>query len=92
MIDTLTGENKVTRVDILHDVGKSINESIDIGQIEGGFIQGLGWLTMEEVNWNSSGAITTYSPSTYKIPAVNDMPQIFNVNIVIRATVLAYKL
>ena len=81
LIDTLTGENKVVRVDILHDVGKSMNKSIDIGQIEGGFIQGMGWLTIEEVNWNSSGAITTYSPSTYKIPAVNDMPEKFNVNI-----------
>ena len=69
------------RVDILHDVGKSMNKSIDIGQIEGGFIQGMGWLTIEEVNWNSSGAITTYSPSTYKIPAVNDTPEKFNVNI-----------
>ncbi len=81
VIDTLTGETKLIRVDILHDVGKSINEAIDIGQIEGGFIQGMGWLTMEEVKWNSDGAITTHSPSTYKIPAVSDMPKEFNVNI-----------
>ena len=81
LIDTLTGENKVLQVDILHDVGKSINKAIDIGQIEGGFIQGMGWLTMEEVLWNSDGQILTHSPSTYKIPSVSDMPKVFNVNI-----------
>ena len=81
IIDTLTGENKILRVDILHDVGKSINEGIDMGQIEGGFIQGMGWLTMEEVIWNNNGEITTHSPSTYKIPSVSDMPYIFNAKI-----------
>ena len=81
MIDTLTGENKILRVDILHDAGKAINPAIEIGQIEGGFLQGAGWLTMEEVQWKSNGQITTHSPSTYKIPAVNDMPEIFNVEI-----------
>jgi len=81
LIDTLTGENKVLQVDILHDVGKSMNPSIDIGQIEGGFIQGMGWLTMEEVIWKTNGEISTHSPSTYKIPAVSDMPEIFNVKL-----------
>ncbi len=81
IVDTLTGENKLLQVDILQDVGKSINEAIDFGQIEGGFIQGAGWLTIEEVNWNSIGKLTTHSPSTYKIPSVNDMPKNFNVKI-----------
>ena len=81
MIDALTGENKIIRADILHDAGKAINPAIEIGQIEGGFVQGAGWLTMEEVNWKSNGQITTHSPSTYKIPAVSDMPEKFNVEI-----------
>ena len=81
MIDTLTGENKIIRADILHDTGKAINPAIEIGQIEGGFVQGAGWLTMEEVNWKSNGQITTHSPSTYKIPAASDMPEKFNVEI-----------
>jgi len=80
-IDTLTGENIIDRVDILHDAGKAINPALELGQIEGGFVQGQGWLTMEEVNWNSNGQITTFSPSTYKIPAASDMPRIFNVEI-----------
>ena len=80
-IDTLTGENVIDRVDILHDAGKAINPALELGQIEGGFVQGQGWLTMEEVNWNSNGKITTISPSTYKIPAVADMPKKFNVEI-----------
>ena len=81
IIDTLTGENKVLRVDILHDAGKAINPAIELGQIEGRFLQGAGWLTMEEVKWKTNGQITTYSPSTYKIPAVSDMPEKFNVEI-----------
>ena len=81
IIDTLTGENKILRVDVLHDAGKAINPAIELGQIEGGFVQGAGWLTMEEVNWKSNGQISTHSPSTYKIPAVSDMPEIFNVEI-----------
>ncbi len=80
-IDTLTGENIVERVDILHDAGKAINPALELGQIEGGFIQGQGWLTIEEVNWKDNGQITTVSPSTYKIPAVSDMPKKFNVEI-----------
>ena len=80
-IDTLTGENIIDRVDILHDAGKAINPALELGQIEGGFVQGQGWLTMEEVNWNSNGQITTFSPSTYKIPAASDTPRKFNVEI-----------
>jgi len=80
-IDTLTGENIVERVDILHDAGKAINPALELGQIEGGFVQGQGWLTIEEVNWKDDGQITTVSPSTYKIPAVSDMPKKFNVEI-----------
>ncbi len=80
-IDTLTGENKIDRVDIIHDAGKAINPALEMGQIEGGFVQGQGWLTIEEVNWKSNGQITTFSPSTYKIPAVSDVPKIFNVEI-----------
>jgi len=81
LIDTLTGENKILRVDIIHDAGRAINPAIELGQIEGGFVQGAGWLTMEEVNWKSNGQLITHSPSTYKIPAVNDMPEKFNVEI-----------
>ena len=81
IIDTLTGENVVERVDIIHDSGKAINPALELGQIEGGFVQGQGWLTMEEVNWNTNGKIMTVSPSTYKIPAVSDMPKKFNVEI-----------
>ena len=81
MIDTMTGENKILRVDIIHDAGRAINPAIELGQIEGGFVQGAGWLTMEEINWKSNGQITTHSPSTYKIPAVSDMPSKFNVEI-----------
>ena len=81
IVDTLTGEYKILRVDILHDAGRAINPAIEMGQIEGGFVQGAGWLTMEEVNWKRNGEITTHSPSTYKIPAVNDMPEKFNAEI-----------
>ena len=80
-IDTLTGETMIDRVDIIQDAGNPINSALELGQIEGGFIQGQGWLTMEEVNWKSNGQITTFSPSTYKIPAVSDTPKIFNVEI-----------
>ncbi len=74
-IDTLTGENRVLKVDILHDVGTSINPAIDIGQIEGGFIQGMGWLTTEQLVWNDQGLLATHAPSTYKIPATGDVPE-----------------
>ncbi len=81
VIDTLTGEYRLVRVDILHDVGKSINPAVDIGQIEGGFLQGMGWLTMEELCWNEDGALTTHAPSTYKIPAASDWPEDVRIDI-----------
>ncbi|MEZ8824618.1 xanthine dehydrogenase molybdopterin binding subunit [Vibrio amylolyticus] len=74
IIDTLTGEYKILRVDILHDVGASLNPAIDIGQIEGGFVQGVGWLTTEELVWNDQGRLMTNGPASYKIPAIADMP------------------
>lgn len=85
IIDTLTGEYKVLRCDILHDVGQSINPAIDIGQIEGGYIQGLGWLTTEELKWNKSGRFLTDGPATYKIPAIADTPVEFNVSLLEKA-------
>lgn len=81
VIDTLTGENRVLAVDILHDVGHSINPAIDIGQIEGGFVQGMGWLTTEQLVWNSQGHLATHAPSTYKIPATGDIPAHFKVDL-----------
>jgi xanthine dehydrogenase large subunit len=73
-IDTLTGENRILRTDILHDAGRSLNPAIDLGQIEGGFVQGAGWLTMEELVWDGKGRLMTHAPSTYKIPACSDRP------------------
>jgi xanthine dehydrogenase large subunit len=78
-IDTLTGEHRLVAVDILHDAGASLNPAIDRGQIEGGFIQGWGWLTMEELYWNADGALATHAPSTYKIPTAHDVPRRFDV-------------
>lgn len=78
-IDTLTGEYQVERTDILHDVGRSLNPALDIGQIEGAFIQGMGWLTTEELWWDKDGRLRTHAPSTYKIPLASDRPRIFNV-------------
>ncbi len=80
-IDTLTGESRVLKVDILHDVGRSINPAIDIGQIEGGFVQGMGWLTTEQLVWNAKGYLSTHAPSTYKIPATGDIPEHFKVDL-----------
>ena len=80
-MDTLTGENRVLKVDILHDVGRSINPAIDIGQIEGGFVQGMGWLTTEQLVWRADGALATHAPSTYKIPATGDVPAHFKVEL-----------
>ena len=80
-IDTLTGEYKVERVDILHDCGQSLNPAIDKGQIEGGFVQGMGWLTTEELVWDRKGRLWTHAPSTYKIPVASDRPRIFNVHL-----------
>ncbi|MGF9563618.1 xanthine dehydrogenase molybdopterin binding subunit [Neorhizobium sp. JUb45] len=80
-IDTLTGEYMVDRTDILHDVGKSLNPAIDIGQVEGAFVQGMGWLTTEELWWDDKGRLRTHAPSTYKIPLASDRPRIFNVKL-----------
>ena len=80
-IDTLTGEYMVDRTDILHDVGRSLNPAIDIGQIEGGFVQGMGWLTTEELWWDDKGRLRTHAPSTYKIPLASDQPKVFNVKL-----------
>jgi xanthine dehydrogenase large subunit len=80
-IDTLTGESRVLKVDILHDVGQSINPALDIGQIEGGFVQGMGWLTTEQLVWKADGTLATHAPSTYKIPATGDIPEHFKVDL-----------
>nr|WP_154671195.1 xanthine dehydrogenase molybdopterin binding subunit [Paraburkholderia mimosarum] len=81
VVDTLTGEWKLVRADVLHDAGQSINPAIDLGQVEGAFIQGMGWLTTEELWWNGDGRLMTHAPSTYKIPAVSDTPEAFNVRL-----------
>ena len=81
VIDTLTGENRILRTDILHDCGASLNPAIDIGQIEGGFVQGAGWLTTEELVWDDRGRLRTHAPSTYKIPLTSDRPREFNVRL-----------
>ncbi|MEM6409117.1 MAG: xanthine dehydrogenase molybdopterin binding subunit [Pseudomonadota bacterium] len=81
VIDTLTGENRILRTDILHDCGASLNPALDIGQIEGGYVQGAGWLTMEELIWDDKGALKTHAPATYKIPAASDRPAVFNVDL-----------
>lgn len=81
MIDTLTGENKVVAVDILHDVGRSLNPAIDRGQIEGGFVQGMGWLTTEELVYDATGKLRTHAPSTYKIPVASDRPRHFTIDL-----------
>ena len=81
VIDTLTGECRVLRADILQDCGDSLNPAIDVGQIEGGYVQGMGWLTMEQVCWDDRGALLTRGPSTYKIPGSRDVPPVFNVHL-----------
>ena len=78
-IDTLTGENRILRADLLHDCGTSLNPALDIGQIEGGYVQGAGWLTTEELVWDDKGRLRTHAPSTYKIPTCSDRPPVFNV-------------
>ncbi|MBW4983650.1 xanthine dehydrogenase molybdopterin binding subunit [Mameliella sp. CS4] len=80
-IDTLTGEYRVERTDILHDVGRSLNPVLDRGQVEGAFVQGMGWLTSEELWWDDAGRLRTHAPSTYKIPLASDRPGVFNVNL-----------
>ncbi|MFL6698217.1 MAG: xanthine dehydrogenase molybdopterin binding subunit, partial [Vitreoscilla sp.] len=80
VVDTLTGEWKLLRADVLHDAGRSLNPALDVGQVEGAFIQGMGWLTMEELVWHpKTGLLMTHAPSTYKIPTANDCPPVFNV-------------
>ncbi len=80
IVDTLTGEWKLLRADVLHDVGRSLNPAVDLGQVEGAFIQGMGWLTTEELVWHpQTGMLSTHAPSTYKIPTANDCPAVFNV-------------
>ena len=81
VIDTLTGENRILRADILHDTGASLNPAIDIGQVEGAYVQGAGWLTTEELVWDGKGRLATHAPSTYKIPACSDRPPVFNVRL-----------
>lgn len=81
VIDTLTGENRILRADISHDCGRSLNPALDIGQIEGGYVQGAGWLTMEELVWDDKGRLSTHAPATYKIPCASDRPDVFNVNL-----------
>jgi xanthine dehydrogenase large subunit len=80
-IDTLTGETRVLRVELVQDCGKSLNPAVDLGQVEGAFVQGMGWLTCEELVWNDEGALRTHGPSTYKIPGSRDVPPIFNVRL-----------
>jgi xanthine dehydrogenase large subunit len=80
-VDTLTGEYQVDRADVLHDVGRSLNPALDIGQVEGAFVQGMGWLTTEELWWDAKGRLRTHAPSTYKIPLASDRPRIFNVKL-----------
>ncbi len=81
VIDTLTGENRILRADLLHDTGASLNPALDIGQIEGAYVQGAGWLTTEELVWDAKGRLSTHAPSTYKIPACSDRPPVFNVSL-----------
>jgi xanthine dehydrogenase molybdopterin-binding subunit B len=85
-VDGFTGMHHIRRVDILHDVGDPINVGVTRGQIEGGFVQGAGWLTCEELVWDSEGRLRTHSPDTYKIPAVGDTPDVFNVAFLSEAT------
>jgi xanthine dehydrogenase large subunit len=80
-LDTLTGEHRTLAVDIVHDVGTSLNPAIDLGQIEGGFVQGMGWLTSEELVWDARGRLATHAPSTYKIPTAGDVPARFRVEL-----------
>lgn len=84
-VDGLTGTFKLLRVDIVHDVGESLNPLVDQGQVEGGFVQGMGWLTMEELYWDSQGRLRTDAPSTYKIPTISEIPEQFHVHLLQRA-------
>jgi xanthine dehydrogenase large subunit len=81
LVDVTTGEMKVERVDIVHDVGRSLNPAVDKGQIEGGFVQGMGWLTTEELVFHQEGRLLTHAPSTYKIPCSSDVPEHFQITL-----------
>jgi xanthine dehydrogenase large subunit len=81
VVDTLTGEYRLLRTDIVHDCGDSLNPAVDLGQVEGGYVQGVGWLTSEEVCWNDAGELTTHAPSTYKIPTCSDLAADFRVQL-----------
>jgi xanthine dehydrogenase large subunit len=81
IVDTLTGEYRLLRADIVHDCGDSLNPAVDLGQVEGGFVQGVGWLTSEELCWNEAGELTTHAPSTYKIPTCSDLAPDFRVQL-----------
>ena len=82
VVDTLTGEWRALRTDVIYDAGRSLNPAVDIGQVEGAFIQGMGWLTTEELWWHpKNGKLMTHAPSTYKIPTANDVPPVFNVRL-----------
>ncbi|MBI4508266.1 MAG: xanthine dehydrogenase molybdopterin binding subunit [Deltaproteobacteria bacterium] len=85
-VDEFTGEYRVVRVDILHDVGDSLSPLVDKGQVEGGFVQGMGWVTLEELAWDASGRLATRGASTYKLPSAGDIPEEFNVRLLERAT------
>jgi xanthine dehydrogenase large subunit len=86
VVDTLTGENRVLRADILHDCGDSLNPAVDLGQVEGGYVQGVGWLTTEELWWDDRGDLGTHAPSTYKIPTCSDLAPDFRVELLQNAT------
>jgi xanthine dehydrogenase molybdopterin-binding subunit B len=81
LVDVLTGHVDLVRADILHDVGDSVNPGVDIGQIQGGYIQGVGWVTTEEIKWDAEGHLLTHSPDTYKIPTANDIPKEFRISL-----------
>jgi xanthine dehydrogenase large subunit len=85
-VDGFTGQYALRRVDILHDVGDSLSPLVDLGQVEGGFIQGLGWLTLEDLRWDEKGQVATRSASTYKLPSFSELPEVFNVRLLPRAT------
>jgi xanthine dehydrogenase large subunit len=81
LVDILTGHVELLRTDILHDAGDSINPGIDMGQVQGGYVQGVGWVTTEEIKWDAEGHLLTHSPDTYKIPTANDIPRDFRVSL-----------
>jgi xanthine dehydrogenase large subunit len=85
-VDGFTGTFKLRQVDVVHDVGESLNPLVDRGQIEGAFVQGMGWLTMEELVWNAQGRLQTDAPSTYKIPTISEIPEHFSVHLLTRAS------